>query len=109
MCAKYHGNFLTVYDKGFLLEVRFEDPFSATQRKAHIVTVLFAFTGKLASCCHSFHFHLFLTIFTSVRFFSASVKDKQGPVGAIMGGDERNNSLEYSDNHRSYSLFDDAS
>ena len=76
MRTEDHGDFLSINHESLLLKVGFENPISATQRKAHIVTELFTFTGELAACCHNFYFHLlFFTIFTSVRCFSVSVKN----------------------------------
>ena len=59
-CAstKNHSNFLAIYSESFLLEVWFEDAISATQREAHIVTELLAFTGEFTACCHNYYFHL---------------------------------------------------
>lgn len=54
LSTESHSDFLAINNEGFLLQVWFEDAFCASQRKAHIVAELFAFTGEFAACCHFF-------------------------------------------------------
>ncbi len=51
--AEHHRNLLPVDEKRLLLQVRFKDALCATQREAHVMSVLLAFTGEFTSCCHS--------------------------------------------------------
>lgn len=71
-----HRYFLAVNHESLLLEVWFEDALGATQREAHIVAELLAFSGKFTSCCHSFVLTYYLTILTIVPVKRHSVKVK---------------------------------
>ncbi len=73
VCAKGHRDLLTVHNEGFLLKIWLEDALCASQRKAHIVAELFAFTGKFTACCHFFT-PIKLTIRTIVIDFITPVK-----------------------------------
>jgi hypothetical protein len=83
-----HCYFLTVYNKSLLLKVGFEDSVGAAQRKAHIVTELFAFTGEFAACCHDFMLPLIFYNLYQCTLFRHFCQSVNGEEGAIMVQDE---------------------
>lgn len=51
-----HSDFLAIDHERLFLKVWLEDTLCATQAKAHVMSVLLAFTGEFTSCCHIFSF-----------------------------------------------------
>ena len=72
LSAQNHSDFLAVNHEGFLLKIRLEDTFSATQREADIVAKLLAFSGEFTSCCHNLLPLIFYNLYQFTFFIPIS-------------------------------------